>query len=204
MAEFKGSTFQVGDVVEITAEAAATGMLDFLKGKGYTVELYAGGMVNIVNESGKRDWYSKDHFKLKENSVESNENHFKVGQIVWDVVYGKGEVVNLLKRNVLKYPVIVKFPHGTCYFTEDGKLDEHHARTLFFSEPKIIAETKPPFVPTLKEGDIIVVKHVKQDRKYLLQACSEDEDVVWVNGEYDGYLKSAWNFYKLGEKIEFN
>ena len=208
MAKFKGSTFQVGDTIEVTERTLEVGILEFKEGESIEVlSLRVDGSTNqvlIYNPYDlKTHWYAESHFKLKENSVESNENHFKVGQTVWDVVYGKGEVVIVL-QNVLKYPVVVKFVDGTRHFTEDGKLDEKYARTLFFSEPKIIAETKSLFEPTLKDGDLIVVKHVKQDWKYLLQVCYEDEDVVWVNGEEDGYLKSAWNFYKLGEKIEFN
>lgn len=207
MAKFKGSTFQVGDVVEITAEAASTGMLDFVEGSGYKVtDVYScfSPQIKLRDGGGKPGWFASSHFKLKENSVESNENHFKVGQTVWDVVYGKGEVVNILHTG-LKYPVAVKFVDGKRFFTEDGKLDEYYARTLFFSEPKIIAETKPLFEPTLKKGDkiIVVSKQYPWSVKHVIAVERETEDGV-VNDANSWLSKESWDFYRLGEKIEFN
>lgn len=212
MAKFKGSTFQVGDVVEITKESASTGLLDFTEGKGYEVLDFrvAGStctaQVYIRGEGGNsKDWYAASHFKLKENTMKSNENHFKVGQTVWDVVYGKGEVVNILQTG-LKYPVVVKFVDGKRHFTEDGKSDENYVRTLFFSEPKIIAETEPPFVPTVKKGDVLFTygkhKDVAGDMGRIV-VSSETEEAVFDENDI-GWRKAYWEFYKLGEKIEFN
>lgn len=215
MAKFKGSTFQVGDVVEITKGCASTGMLDFVEGKGYKVENVSSqgkewpvhNKILLKDESGKTYWYAASHFKLKENSVESNENHFKVGQVVWDVVYGKGEVVNILQTG-LKYPVAVKFVDGKRLFTEDGKLDEYYARTLFFSEPKIIAETKPAFVPTLQVGaPIVLTKRGITDQTILAWVTKETEDSVTVattDCVNRVFYKKEWNVYSVGEKIEFN
>jgi hypothetical protein len=215
MTKFKGSTYQVGDIVEITKESASTGMLDFVEGKAYRVEdvdynakvWCAHEMILLKDESGKKNWYNVGHFKLKENSVESNENHFKVGQTVWDVVYGKGEVVNVL-QNVLKYPVVVKFVDGKRHFTEDGESDENHARTLFFSEPKIIAETKPTFVPTLQVGTpIILTKHDVTSQMIPAWVTKEAEDSVTVettDSVNRVFYKKEWNVYSVGEKIEFN
>ena len=211
MTKFKGSTFQVGDVVEITAEAASTGMLDFVEGSGYKVtDVYScfSPQIKLRDGGGKPGWFASSHFKLKENSVESNENHFKAGQTVWDVVYGKGEVVNVL-QNVLKYPVVVKFVDGNRHFTEDGKSDEEFARTLFFSEPKIIAETKPTFVPTLQVGTPIILTYIGV-RTQMIPAwvTKETEDSVTVVTTTDSvnrvFSKKEWNIYSVGEKIEFN
>lgn len=207
--------FNVGDVVEITEESASTGMLDFVEGTGYRVEavdyngkeLCVNNIILLKDESGKKDWYNVSHFKLKENSVKSNENHFKIGQKVWDVVYGKGEVVNVL-QNVLKYPVVVKFVDGKRHFTEDGKSDEHYARTLFFSEPKIIAETKPVFVPTLEPGTPIILSE-SSVKSQMISAwvIDESEDSIIATTKDFGtcqFLKEKWNVYHVGEKIEFN
>lgn len=207
MAKFKDSTFQIGDVVEITAEAAATGMLDFIEGKGYKViDVYScfSPQIKLRDEGWKPGWFASSHFKLKESTVESNENHFKVGQTVWDVVYGKGEVKLVCEGHC--FPVKVEFQDGVRTYTAEGKTDEEFARTLFFSEPKIIAETKPPFVPTFKKGDVLFTygkhKDVIGDMGRVV-VSSETEQSVF--DEYDiGWLKTHWEFYKLGEKIEFN
>ena len=198
--------FKIGDIVEITDESDATGMLDFVKGKGYTVELYAGGMVNVVNESGKLDWYSKHHFKLKEKEekkVEKKECLFKEGQVVWDVVYGKGVVVDILENH--SYPVVVEFEEGVVSYTNDGRTYKTHGRTLFFSEPKIEAATEPVFEPVLKKGDLIVAIDVTRIpcSSCVLTVVSEDEHFVKTE-EYGVMSKERWDFYRLGEKIVFN
>ena len=209
----EGSTFQVGDVVEITEESASTGMLDFIEGKGYAVEAIdyngkewcAHDIILLKDESGKKDWYNVSHFKLKEEK--KMETDFRVGQTVWDVVYGKGKVVNIL-QNVLKYPVVVKFVDVKRHFTEDGKLDEQYARTLFFSEPKVIAETKPMFIPTLEPGTPIILSE-SSVKSQMISAwvIDESEDSIIATTKDCGtcqFLKEKWNVYPVGEKIEFN
>lgn len=210
MAKFKGSTFQVGDVVEITKESASTGLLDILDNKGYRVESVVADpteynplhtLITVRDESGCLVYYDENHFKLKENFVESNENHFKVGQTVWDVLYGKGVVtdVNSVYQN---YPIRVKFPDGTRSYAVEGKLDKELARTLFFSEPKIIAETKPPFVPTFKKGDVVVA--VDKDGCSEILYVREELERQVKNTQGTLFYKKAFDFYRLGEKIEFN
>lgn len=202
--------FNVGDVVELTKESSSTGLLDILDNKGYPVESVVADptkynplhtLITVRDESGCLVYYDENHFKLKENTVESNENHFKVGQTVWDVVYGKGEVVNVL-QTVLKYPVVVKFLDGLRAYTEDGKPDKEFGRTLFFSEPKIIAETKPAFVPTFKNGDVVVA--VDKDGCSEILYVREELERQVKNTQGTLFYKEAFDFYRLGEKIEFN
>ena len=200
--------FKAGDIVEITDESDATGMLDFVKGKGYTVELYAGGMVNVVNESGKLGWYSKHHFKLKEKEEKKVETLFNVGQVVWDVVYGKGIVadVDYDERNTYPVKVVYDGDGGYDFYTPDGKLEEDDKiRRLYFSEPKIEAATEPVFEPVLKKGDLIVAIDVTTTNSLscLLTVVSEDEHFVKTE-EYGVMGKERWDFYRLGEKIVFN
>lgn len=215
MAKFKGSTFQVGDIVEITEESDATGMLDFKKGEGYEVEMvqynfngdFAGHIerhqeILLRGEGGHTDWYHCAHFKLKENTVESNENHFKVGQTVWDVLYGKG-VVTDVNSAYQDYPIAVKFPDGTRSYTVEGKLDKEFARILFFSEPKIIAETKPLFEPILGGGMTLAAVDKETSRFYRLVVSEETQEVV-ESAHGVVFEKELFDFYRLGEKIEFN
>lgn len=198
--------FKIGDIVEVTEESDATGMLDFVKGKGYIVANVAGGMVRLLNESGRDGWYSRNHFKLKEdvmdNTTEKKECLFKVGQVVWDVVYGKGTVVEIVERSI--YPVVVQFSDETMAYSEDGKTYETHGRTLFFSEPKIEAATEPVFEPVLEGGDVIIAVDNNGERATLvLTVTGEDEHFV-KTVEYGVMGKQRWDFYRLGEKIIFN
>lgn len=87
--------------------------------------------------------------------MEKKECLFKVGQVVWDVVYGKGVVVEISEYSA--YPVVAQFSDETMAYTVDGKTYETHGRTLFFSEPKIEAATEPVFEPVLKKGDLVMV-----------------------------------------------
>lgn len=204
--------FKIGDIVEITDESYATGMLDFVKGVGYKVKNVRsdlGGQVKLEDHSGRFSWYNCSHFKHKENEEQVNktiETDFRVGQTVYDAAYGKGEVVDVKSSG--PFPIGVKFEssrEGVGYFTADGKVLPESQRTLFFSPPTVSGATKP-FIRTFKQGDVLFA--YGKDEAILgdmgrIVVSMEDENTVW--DEYDtGWLKSHWEFYKLGEKIEFN
>lgn len=198
--------FKIGDVVEITEESDATGMLDFKDGKGYKViNRHSHQEILLQDEGGHIDWYHGTHFKLKGDTiVEKKECLFKEGQVVWDVVYGKGKVVEIAEYSI--YPVVVQFSDETMAYSEDGKTYETHGRTLFFSEPKIEAATEPLFEPTLKEGDKVVCidKNIEfsSGPTAVLTVIEEDEKFVETS-EYGLMGKHRWDFYRLGEKINF-
>ena len=196
--------FKVGDIVEITEESSATGMLDFVDGKGYTVEAVddTTNAVMLLNESWVADWYHCAHFKLKEKSkVEKKECLFKEGQVVWDVVYGKGVVDEIVDN--LNYPVVVCFSDEIMAYTADGRTFETHGRTLYFSEPKIEAATEPLFEPTLKAGMIVVALDKETSRFYPMVVREETEEhVTSVHGVV--FEKKRNDFLRVGEKIEFN
>lgn len=210
--------FKIGDIVEITDEADATGMLDFVKSNGYKVEAVdyngkdwcAHNIILLKDEFGKKDWYNVSHFKLKEDGEQVSktiETDFRVGQTVYDAAYGKGDVVDV--KSSSPFPIGVKFEssrEGVGYFTADGKVLPESQRTLFFSPPTVSGATKPVFVPTFKQGDILFAygkeEPVRGEMGRIIVSM-EDENTVW--DEYSvGWLKSHWEFYKLGEKIEFN
>lgn len=206
--------FNVGDVVEITEESASTGMLDFIEGKGYTVETVdyngkewcAHNIILLKDESGKKDWYNVSHFKLKEEK--KVETDFRVGQTVWCVVFGKGVVESIDKSDA--HPVEVKFDCGSRRYTLSGDMFRHvkNNRTLFFSEPKVIAETKPVFVPKLKSGTPIILSESSAGNQMLpAWVIDESEDSIIATTKDFGtcqFLKEEWNVYSVGEKIEFN
>ena len=93
-----------------------------------------------------------------QNEVKQDE--FRVGDVVWCLRYGKGEVSSIMGNpEDYTYPVEVCFENGDgSWYTLDGKLDEMSNRTLFFSEPKIEASVTRPFVPTLV-GKRVVVRY---------------------------------------------
>lgn len=204
--------FKVGDVVEITAESDATGMLEFKSGKGYVVQDFrvseAGvwwEQVYLCGEGNSSEgWYDASHFKLKEGA--KVECLFKKGQVVWDVRIGKGKVVCVHEAEVYDTAVEVLFENGeTDLFTKDGKmLETDKLRSLYFSEPKIEAATEPVFEPTLKKGEMVV--HFNKYSTYYAvgEVDYEDIDCVALVDDDAAMRKSAFDFYRLGEKIKFN
>ena len=87
------------------------------------------------------------------NKVKPDE--FRVGDVVWDVVFGKGSVYKI--SEMVYYSIKVKFENGfEKSFTPDGKFHEEFNRTLFFSEPKVEASVTRPFVPTLVGKRVVV------------------------------------------------
>lgn len=88
----------------------------------------------------------------------SEEIKWEVGQEVWDVIFGKGVVVTVAEDNCTDFPVIVLFDidYREESFTKGGIFFEDTERSLFFSEPEMMAamfHSKKKFVPALKNGD---------------------------------------------------
>lgn len=198
--------FKVGDIVEITEESSAPGMLDFVDGKGYTVKgVYdTTNAIMLLDESLVARWYHYAHFKLKEVvKVEKKECLFKEGQVVWDLLKGKGVVKTSYHYNQ-SYPVRVVFEDGDYdFYTDDGKLEpEDKSRRLFFSEPKIEAATEPLFEPVLKENDMVYAEHTTGCGGMFSVAQELEYEVETLCGEI--LVKTVWDFYRIGEKIEFN
>ena len=98
----------------------------------------------------RASWYNTYNHKFtkyveKENEMQNTESKkdtqenktedtFKVGDVVWCVIYGKGVVKNILGQDK-HYPVVVDFENGIhiVTYTHDGKVSSSAQRTLFFS-----------------------------------------------------------------------
>lgn len=93
-----------------------------------------------------------------QNNTEVKPDEFQVGDVVWCVLHGKGEVTYIESSGPATYPVEVCFDDGvSIWYTQDGKYIEGLNRSLFFSEPKIEASVTRPFVPTLVGKKVVVV-----------------------------------------------
>ena len=199
--------FKVGDVVEITGESDATGMLDFVKGRGYEVININCRHLNplwvkIKDESEVEDWFHHSHFKLKGGTVEKKECLFKEGQVVWDDVYGRGAVSAVFPPSqTMSGQVQVEFDSAKgrkVRYTLDGKyqLEEGATyRTLFFSEPKIEAATEPVcgIESLFTQGDSVLCRVFGQG---TVLSISEEDDDVHVEFK-DGGTRN----YTLGGKL---
>ena len=127
---------------------------------------------------------------------EVKQDAFRVGDVVWDVVFGKGSVYKI--SEMAYYSIKVKFENGfERSFTPDGKTHEESNRTLFFSEPKIEASVTRPFVPTLVGKRVVVVPKFDREVSRLFTVFKEDsERIYFVEGGH------YWDKDKIDELYE--
>ena len=93
-----------------------------------------------------------------QNNTEVKPDEFRVGDVVWCLLHGKGDVIHIESSEQTTYPVEICFDEGdSIWYTRDGRYSEAFNRTLFFSEPKVEASVVRPFVPVL-EGKHVVVE----------------------------------------------
>lgn len=128
---------------------------------------------------------------------------WEIGQEVWDVCYGKGKVVEVTKGD---YPVVVQFAlDEVMSYTLQGKVHNDYNRTLFFSEPTVIADTMPPkkpFTPTLKNGDEVVVRMVSGSISAFIVEEECEEYIKFKDVDYFLYKKRIASINKFGEQIK--
>ncbi len=127
-----------------------------------------------------------------QNEVKQDE--FRVGDVVWDTVYGKGIVVFLDDD---AQPVKVVYDSGDHkWYTQNGKMSPEMNRTLFFSEPKIEASVTRPFVPTLVGKRIVVLENACYPQVFVV--TWEDES-MFGNDEYE-CIKSNSTVYEVSSE----
>ena len=198
--------FQEGDAVEITKLSSSTGLLDFVEGKTYFVEQmkqqedWGNWRGCVPNESGRKDWYHPNHFKLKEKK--KSEDVFRVGQKVWDIVRGEGVVTRI--GDYGPYFIEVKFPSDREEsYTEDGKFREDDVHpSLYPYEPKIVkaeCNEPAPFIPTFEQGDLVQVKFIGSveihDTVFVVE--KETKDAFYMKGKHFFLKSQISNIYSL-------
>ena len=125
-----------------------------------------------------------------QNEVKQDE--FRVGDVVWDVMFGKGSVYKI--SEMAYYSIKVEFENGFGRsFTPDGKIHEESNRTLFFSEPKVEASVTRPFTPMLV-GKRVVVRQ-KGCCNVVLTITFETQDVF--GGDEGIFDKSLVEVYEV-------
>ncbi len=128
---------------------------------------------------------------------------WKVGQTVWCVLRGKSEVIRVDNEGVL-----VQF--GTIYnqirYDLQGRIGSNFNRSLFFSEPKVDALTVPPFIPSTKKGDkLMVVDREDEDVMFRVIVKREFIDYIECTNVVDGsnmeIYKEHHFVYKVGDPL---
>ncbi len=95
---------------------------------------------------------------------------FKKGQKVWDVMFGPGEVSEIL-TNGASVPVIVRFDDAqVVYFALDGKHLAYAMQTLF---PYPVEIVKKVTKPSIDWG------HIRSEYQYLAQDANGAAWLFW-------------------------
>ena len=123
---------------------------------------------------------------------------FKVGQKVWCVVQGEGEITDVEMDSTSVYPVSVKFSNGkTDYYTKDGRMfKDSMFRALYFSPPIISAATEPPFVPTLV-GKMVAIQDNRYGGIIIEEIFDETVNKIFTDSFGNYRRKSDVTVYKL-------
>lgn len=148
-----------------------------------------------ITQGDDSSWYEITlGFIKKEKEMEENQqgDEFNVGDTVWCIVYGKGEVKDV-KSPAKEYPVHVIFAkevmdklyEHVIEFTIDGKLNKAGNRTLFFTEPKVEGSITRPFVPTLV-GKTVAIYSTSFPRGVIRKVYGETHDKIFIS-EQDEY-----------------
>lgn len=120
-------------------------------------------------------------------TTETKADDFKVGDVVYCVMYGRG-VVEEVCNSADMLGVAVSFDKGDFnWYTKDGRYNIELNRTLFFSEPKIEASVTRPFVPTLV-GKTVVIQY-RGGSYFADPAMITGETSTHISSDEDLWLK---------------
>ena len=131
---------------------------------------------------------------------EVKQDEFRVGDVVWCLLNGEGQVISTENDRWNYLNIEVQFKQlekgETWFYTEDGKLNELQNRTLFFSEPKVEASVTRPFVPTLVGKRVVVLEYACYPQVFVV--TWEDES-MFGNDEYE-CIKSNSTVYEVSSE----
>lgn len=201
-AEMDDYVGEVGEVVEVYTDSFVVKFPDSLEW------MYPASLAHLakIEESCKfEDSPQETSHEDGQIDWQGSQINWQVGQEVWDTRYsipGKVERVGELCLEV-------QFKFGVREYYKDGVQygnSQHGVRSLFFSEPKIIAERMPPkktFVPTLKFDDkVIVINEYGRVACYGYVEKESEYSVSMRSGEI--FQKDYFSFHELGEQVKFS
>jgi len=104
----------------------------------------------------------------------SNFKNVKIGDKVWDFIYGYGKVIDI--ENDSLYPIVVKFKNFIGLFNKNGIKINFENQTLFWDEIKFEIPKRPKI--KLKKG------------KYLIDL---NDDTIYENDKFIDYLYEEYS-----------
>lgn len=125
----------------------------------------------------------------------------KVGDKVWDFMFGVGKVVDIING---EYPIVVDFENERYkvieQFTYEGTLYKFPGtQTLFWSEIEIVAPRKPlpkdTKVYVWVDGGSKLARHISHFNEQGRAVCYNDGQTSWTTSGHT----SSWDFWELVE-----
>lgn len=143
---------------------------------------------------------------------------FKLDDVVWDVIFGKGRVVSVSGSHshaLDGYPIVVSLDAKTStgfsqflIYDEDGFTKGGINRSLYFSEPVITGDCSPPWNRAFVDGELYIARAKNfSETAYALIVTGESQQTVFgyvppSKANTMNFGKESWNFYKPGEEVE--
>lgn len=92
------------------------------------------------------------------SSIMKNKEIFKVGDVVYHLIYGVGKVIEIVSSR--KYPVVVRFNRTEDLFTEDGRHFSDRPKMLSFTPYDLVnggfSQERP--LPDIEVDTLVYVK----------------------------------------------
>ena len=201
--------YKVGDIVLLREDVDSLYSRSLHKGDWNVVlgvmEYGGSQFLSIKNEDRVASWYLSSIFNpviLKGGRAIKENDMFRVGQKVWDVVRGEGVVTDILKWE--EYPVIVEFDgEEEESYTTDGKYREDYAiPSLYPYEPKIVkadGNEDTPFISVFEKGDLVQVKFIGSEEIHdtVFVVEKETKDAIYMKGNHFFLKSQISNIYSL-------
>jgi len=125
--------------------------------------------------------------------------YFKLGQTVYHLVYGKGEVILSAKVTSEIYPIIVKFMSYTVSFTLDGRENKNESITLSQNPiPEIINKPVDEYMPfTFEDRELLRGQWVRR------KVSKEEFMIIYIGQLKVGLDGNYYTYQELFEDFEF-
>ena len=125
----------------------------------------------------------------------------KIGDKVWSVGFGWGEVSSIVERDTYPIKVLFSGRNKTTYTLEGKQLANHVHQTLYWDEVVFKAPTKP--LPALDvDTEVLVWMHPSEKhRRHFSHFNSQRKIHCFVNGRTSWTTKqtSDWLYWELRE-----